>query len=418
MDASKKEHTLQAWCVVLAASCFFFYQFVQLNLLSAIGLPVMQAFDLTPGGLGQLAAMYFYANAIFLFPAGLLLDRYSTKILLLGALILSVGGTALFSMATHVFPAALGRFMVGTGAAFSFLSCVRLASHWFPPQKMALATGVAVTMAMLGGLVAQTPMALLSAHTGWRYALRLDVLLGIFIFFVIVLIVKDHPPGRHKTAAHSRPKTSLLASLGIVTRNPNNWLGGLYTSLMNLPVFLLGALWGIPFLMQVHHLTQVTASWANTLLFVGVMLGSPAFGWVSDHLGRRVFPMIVGAILSLPVILVLLCVPSLSPFTLILLFFLTGFLTSSQVLSFPLIAELNPPSLTSTAVSIDSLLIMLSGAICQPLFGWFITRPDTVSRTASLVHAMWSLPIAFALSLVIAFFLRESYCRLAFTTEK
>ena len=190
--------------------------------------------------------------------------------------------------------------------------------------------------------------------------------------------------------------------------------------IMNLPVFLLGALWGIHYLVQVHHVTAVQASYATTLFFVGVILGSPAFGWFSDHIGRRVLPMIMGAVLSLGVMLILMYAPDLSLTQIMGLFFLTGFVTSSQVLSYPTIAELNPIALTSTAISVDSMTIMISGAIFQPFFGWIMQLHwdhamsiDGVPLYSAhdFMNAMLIMPIAFALSIVAAWMIKETFCR-------
>ena len=79
------DRTFQAWLVILSASLYFFYEFIQLNLFNAIDVPLMRDFHLGAAGLGQLASLYFYANATFLFPAGIMLDRFSTRRLLLVA---------------------------------------------------------------------------------------------------------------------------------------------------------------------------------------------------------------------------------------------------------------------------------------------------------------------------------------------
>lgn len=417
-----KDHSRLGWVVVLTASLFFFYEFIQLNLFNAIDMDLMKAFNLNAPQLGQLASMYFYANALFLFPAGILLDRFSTKKLILLATIICTIGTFVFGMATNYYIAALGRLMDGWGASFCFLGCIRLASRWFPPRKMAFVTGMIVTMAMLGGLIAQTPFALLSKAVGWRQAIFYDAGLGILIILIIAAVVQDRPPNSHASQQSDKDK---LKSLGLyqcirlVISNPYNWLCGIYTSLLNLPVFLLGALWGIHYLVQVHNLTLVQGSYATTMFFLGVTFGSPAFGWFSDFTGRRVMPMILGAILSLAVILILMYVPNLSLTAIIGLFFLIGFVTSSQVLSYPTIAELNPPVLTGTAVSIDSVTIMVSGAIFQPLFGWVMEVNwdhkvvDGVSIYAAqdFNNAMLIIPIAFVVGLVIAFLIKETYCQ-------
>lgn len=415
------EHPFFAWLVVLTASLFFFYEFIQLNLFNAITVQLMQAFHLNATGLGQLGAMYFWADMLFLIPAGLLLDRYSTKKLLIMAGLFCTTGTFIFALAHALTVAAIGRFLVGMGASFCFLSCIRLASHWFPPRKMAFVTGIIVTMAMLGGLVAQTPLTLLTAAVGWRNALLIDGGLGIFVTLAIILIVKDHPSTQKANIAAAKvhlAKIGLLRSTLLVLLNPNNWLGGIYTLLMNLPVFLLGALWGMHYLVEVHHVSWIQASYATSLFFIGVIIGSPAFGWLSDHLGRRILPMLIGAVLSLFTILVLMFAPNLNLPTLIVLFFTIGFVTSSQILSYPTIAELNPIALTSTAMSIASVMIIGSGAVFQPLFGWLIERHwdhtvingTPVYSAQDFLNGMMVMPIAFVIALIIAIMIKETYC--------
>jgi MFS family permease len=420
--SNKTTHPLLAWTVVLTASLFFFYEFIQLNMFNAIAVDLMQAFQVDATQLGNLSAMYFYANAIFLFPAGMLLDRFSTKKLIVAAVATSTIGTFIFAVAESYSVAAFGRFLEGCGAAFCFLSCIRIATRWFPPSKMAFVTGIIVTVAMLGGLVAQTPFAILSHYVGWRHAVLMNAVLGVIILSAIFLIVEDRPPNSQDEAAQDKAALQSLGfwrSIRLVLLNPYNWLGGIYTSLMNLPVFLLGALWGINYLVQVHQITAVQASYATTMFFLGVIFGSPAFGWFSDHIGRRVLPMLIGAIVSLVVILILMFVPDLSLTSLIALFFLIGFVTSSQVLSYPTIAELNPIALTSTAVSVDSVLIMTSGAIFQPFFGWVMamhwdhTMVNNAPHYAAsdFLNAMWIMPIAFILALIIGWFIKETYCK-------
>lgn len=419
----KTVHTRLAWVVTLTASLFFFYEFIQLNLFNSIDIPLMKDFGIDAVQLGQLASMYFYANAVFIFPAGNLLDRYSTKKLLLFSVAICTIGTFIFGLATDYTVAAFGRFLVGIGAAFCFLGCIRIASRWFPPHQMATVTGVVVVMAMLGGLVAQTPFALLTSYVGsWRISVLIDAVLGIAIFIAIAWIVQDRPPD---ALYEERIERTQLQSLGLwrciklAALNPQNWLGGFYTCFMNLPVFLLGALWGIHYLVQVRHLTIVQASYATTLFFVGVIFGSPAFGWFSDKIGRRVLPMALGAIISFVVMIILMVTPNLSLSSIIVLFFLVGFVTSSQVLSYPTIAELNPTYLTSTSVSIASFSIMSSGFVFQPFFGWLMEQNGPHEVINGVTHytsqdfnyAMMIMPIAFIIALIITVFIRETYCK-------
>lgn len=426
---NKTVHTKLAWAVVMTAALFFFYEFVQLNFFNSIDVPLMRDFNLDAVELGQLAAMYFYANALFVFPAGNLLDRYSTKKLLLFAVFICTVGTFMFGFAKTVQMASIGRFLVGIGASFCFLSCIRLASRWFPPHRMAFVTGTVVVMAMLGGLVAQTPFALLTeAAGGWRQAVIINASFGIFLLIAVIFIVRDRPPDAQEEALVDHQhltRLGLWKCIKLAALNPQNWLGGLYTSFMNLPVFLLGALWGMHYLQTVHHTSLVEASYATTMFFVGVIIGSPVFGFISDWLERRVLPMIVGAILSIIIVSVLMVAPNLLLTHLIILFFLIGLTTSSQVLTYPTVAELNPIYLTSTAVAIESVCIMVSGFVFQPFFGWVMEHSGEqkmangvpIYTAENFNHAMLIIPIAFLIALVIAFFIRETNCKAQVTSE-
>lgn len=420
----KTVHTKLAWLVTLIASLFFFYEFIQMNLFNAINTQLREAFQLDAIQLGQLFSMYFYANFLCLFVAGNLLDRFSTRKLVLFAATLCTIGTWMFSAASAYWVAAVGRFLVGAGASFCFLGCIRVASRWFAPHKMAFVTGVVVTMAMLGGLIAQAPFSMLVEYLGdWRQALYINAGLGIAIIVAIFCLVQDYPPDAGEEAKVQQQKIkelSLLQCFKLAALNPQNWLGGLYTALMNLPVFIMGGLWGIMYLTNVHHLTAAQASYATTIFFVGVIIGSLLFGWISDHIERRVSPMIAGAILSLVTMCLLMYVPNLSFTMVMFLFFAIGLVTSSQVLTYPTIAELNPSYLTSTAVSIDSLCIMASGFIIPPAFGWLMERGSAhdiingvkVYTAHDFNTAMLMMPLSLVAALIISFFIRETYCKL------
>ncbi len=299
--------------------------------------------------------------------------------------------------------------------AFAFLSCIRLASRWFEPKQMALASGVIITLGMLGGVVAQTPMALLSQALGWRQAMMIASGLGVALTIIILLTIKDWPTRRCDAISTNKvnkrdQKTNVWHRLRMVISNPCNWLGGIYTALMNLPVFLLGALWGNMYLVKVHNLTTTQASYITAIMLFGLMIGSPLIGWISDQIQSRRMPMIIGSLASLLVILVIIFAPNLSLLELLLLFLLLGLASSSQVLSFPLITELYAPHATGAANSVVALAIMSSGFIFQPMFGWLVdlhnksenTLNHTIYSASDLSFAVLIIPLAFTIAVIIA----------------
>jgi MFS family permease len=407
------------WIVCFSAALFFFYEFIQMNMFNAISAEIMRAFSLHATQLGSLSAYYFYANLLFLPVAGTLLDRFSTRWIILAALLTCIFGIAGFAI-THSFPlACLCRFLSGIGSAFCFLSSIRLASRWFPAKRMALVTGLIVTMAMLGGMVAQTPLTLVTQALGWRNALLLDAGLGLLILTIIFFFVQDYPAGLKQQQQTSRIE---LAHLGVFKSwrlaylNLQNLLCGLYTSLSNLPIALLGAIWGSLFLQQTAHYSATQASLVPSALFLGAIIGGPIVGWLSDKIKNRVRIMRFSAVISLVLtLLIIYCLEFLSLAVVLVLFFSLGFFTSSQVLSYPLVAESNKKSLTATSVSVVSFFAIGGYAVFQPLFGWLmdydwqgaVVNQVRIYTTSNYHHALVILPIGFCIAFFAALFMKE-----------
>lgn len=417
-----KESTIQPWLVCLSAALFFFYEFIQMGLFNSISPELMREFNVSAAQLGNLSATYFYGDVVFLFFAGMLLDRLSPRKIILSALVLCIAATIVFALARSTWILGLSHFVSGIGNAFCFLSVIKLASRWFPAQRMALVIGLSVTLAFTGGMMAQTPLTYMVQIMSWRSAVLWDAGLGLVILFIAWWFVVDYPAGQAEQARHGQSqlhKLGMWKTAGMALRNTQNWLGGVYTSFVNLPIFLLGDLGGIMYLTQVRHIPRTEASVITTMLFVGTIIGSPLVGWLSDWWGRRRAPMFIGGVFSLLVILAIMYLPNLGFTSLFLLFLALGFFTSAQIISYPLIAESNPKMLTGTATGLASVLIMGGGAVFQPLFGWLVdlhwngltVNGVHVYAASDYLLGMSIMPIAFAIALIAAFFLRETRCQ-------
>lgn len=410
------------WLVCISGSMFFFYEFIQMNMLNSIGQYLIKEFGMNATQLGLLGGWYFYANLIFIPIAGILLDRFSTRLILLCSMSLCVVGTILFSFSTSIYLAAFSRFLEGMGGGFCLLTAVRLASRWFDPRRMAFITGMAVTMAMLGGVVAQTPMTVLAEHLGWRQAVWLDASLGFLLIILMAVVVQDYPPGhqqRHEEEQVELKALGFWRAKKIAFGNWRNWLAGLFTCFLNQPISLLGALWGNMYLQSTYHISATDASYITSMIFLGTVFGSPAAGWISDKMGRRKLPMLLGNLMSLAIVLMIILVPNLSVIELVVMFLTLGFVSSAQVISYPLVAEMSPRILTATSVSVVSFTCVAGYPIFQPLFGKIMDlhwdgkmlNGAPVYAASDYHFAVWILPITFIAALGCLAFLKETYCK-------
>ena len=411
-----------AWISVLVASLFFAYELIQMHMFSAINYDLMREFSLNARELGFLSSVYLWANVIFLFPAGWILDRVSTKRVILIAMSICVIGTFLFAMFSSYSTILVSRFFTGIGSAFCLLSCVRLASRWFPNSKLALVTGIIVTIAMLGGVFAQAPLTKLTEWLGWRKAVYVDGFIGVGIILLIALFIKNNPLQMDKVYENQigeLKKLGFWLSAKHAYFRKQNWLAAIYTSTMNLPIVLLGAIYGTLYLTQCYELSKTQASFINTMLFVGTIVGGPMVGWLSDRIQLRKLPMLISAVLSVVIILLLIKCDALNVSTLYVLFFLLGFFSSAQIIGYPVVSESNSPIVTASSVSVVSVVTQGGGVFYQPYFGYLLQKNWNglyaggiqVFSVSNYNEALFMILCGFVVAFVAALFLRETYCK-------
>lgn len=406
---------IKPWLVCFAASLFFFYEFIQGNMFASIADNIMHDFDIKVDKMAYLSSVYYLSNVIFLFFAGMMLDRLSTKKAMLFAMSLCVISTFVLSHTESYSIALLCRFVTGIGSAFCFLGPIRISSRWFPSSQMALVTGVIVTIAMTGGMLAQYPLTKMVVYFGWRDSLSLVGVLGLLLMLVMMIWIKDKP---HAFVVQKHNEINLLAIAKKAYLNIQNIRAALYTSLMNMAVAVFGAMLGSLYLIQRLDVSKEDAAMVNSMLFLGAIIGGPFIGWVSDRIGLRVLPMKIGAIASLITILCIMYLPvSLGEMT--ILFFLLGFFTASQVISYALVAESSPPAMTATAVSLISILTQGGYVVYQNLFSHVlqgfgdmrVINNVPIYSLSAYQSAAVLFPLGLCFAFLLIFSLKETYCK-------
>lgn len=409
------KNALLPWVVCVAASLFFFYEFIQGNMFASIADNMMQEFHIQADKMAYLSSVYYVSNVLFLFVAGFLLDRFSTKRIILIAMCLCILSTFFLAFSDSFSVALLCRFVTGIGSAFCFLGPIRIASRWFPPKKMALVTGVIVTIAMTGGMLAQYPLTKLVIAFGWRDALIRVGWLGIAMLGMMMLWIKDNPGSSVETKSGYLGVSDTLKKAYL---NLQTIRAAMYASLMNIVVAVFGAMMGSLYLMQRLGVTKEEAAVVNSMLFLGAIVGGPVIGWISDKIGLRVLPMKICALVSVAVSLLILYLP-VSLGMMGLLFFLLGFFTAAQVISYALVAESSPPAMTASAVSIVSILTQGGYVLYQNLFSKILLEHGGMSMIdgvptysyADYQSAALIIPVAIALAWYIIVKLKETHCR-------
>lgn len=413
---------LLAWVICILGALFYCYEYFLRIAPSVMSDDIMKVFHLTAGSFGDLVAFFYYVYTPMQLVVGICMDRYGPRRLLVVACLVCAGGTLLFATTHWIVLAAVGRMLIGFGAAFAFVGALKLASIWLPPERFATVSGMVTALGMVGAMSSDILMAYFVEKSGWQFTLIVLAIIGIVLAVLIFLIVRDRFQSIQKTPFFVPELSFKDVFVGLLQalRNRNIWINGLVGCLMYLPITVFAELWGIPFLVQTHHLSHMAATEVVSSVFLGFAIGGTFAGWFSDIIGRRRLPIMFGAFCAFIISCFILYVPDLSEITLTLLFFFLGMMSSAQVIVFAIGREVSPKHIAGTAVSVTNMFTMIGGALFQPLIGiildlhWQgkISHGVHVYSSANYVSALSLLPLGLLATIILTFFLKETYCKL------
>lgn len=279
--AEKKVMKIRAVVLCLIISIFPMFCFFQMNLFNVLGNYWVKASITTSDSIGYYSAAYIYGDAAMLLFTGLLLDRFSIAKLIFFAMILKV--TSIAMILTFQTPAWIIAFRIlgGFGHAFALLSAFRLAILLFDEHHHGLMIGLVLTIALLGGTLAQAHLDRFIYCFGWQTAILTDFFVGLALLIVIPLILNSNKNYIPHTQHQGFNAVSYFRDFKIVARCSGNYLCAIYICLLSLPLMLLGAVWGDSYLKAHFHINEIQSSIVISLLFIGLIIGFPCIGFLS-----------------------------------------------------------------------------------------------------------------------------------------
>jgi MFS family permease len=407
----------------LLASTGFFYAWVLRVSPSVMVGDLMSEFEIGGAVLGVMSSLYFYTYASVQVPVGLAVDRFGPRRVLSFTVLIAALGCVVSAAAPSIEVVYIGRLMIGFGSAFALVGSMVIGALWFPPRRFALLAGLGVAVGLIGGAVGQWALAWAVPQFGWRDTMYVLGAGGVFLSGLTWLLTRDRPPGVERVATPSIQKKGFRAVSSDVRRVAQErqivW-ASIITALSSAPVLTFGALWGVSYSETVYGMSRTEAAFYVSFLLYGVALGGPMFGWLSDRIGLRKAPLIIGQSTACISFAVMLYVPDLPPAIFGLLIGIAGFGGASMNLCYATGRESLPARNIGVALGlINMTAVALGGIVIQPLVGWFLDLQWTgeLKNGARLYSAeafQWALVVVPGLSLlavVSCFALRETHCQ-------
>src|SRR5437899_11145386 len=281
------------WPILVIPSAYSFARNFRRMRPGVVAQDLRRAVPITAATLGALAAIYPYVFVAMALVAGSLADTLGPR-RTLGAGALAMGlGALVFGLAPSFAVVVLGRLVVSIGASVILIAFLTLAAERFRTDDFATISGLTQTVGNLGGLAAAGPLALLVEAIGWRASFEAIGAVTVALAVVAVLGVPERRDSTPRTV--SRSVRDVVVGIPGIVLNSRTWPPVLAGAGMYSTVIALQGLWGVSYLTQVHGLPRVQAAADLAWMAVGVMVGAPLVGRISDRwLGARRPPFQIG----------------------------------------------------------------------------------------------------------------------------
>jgi len=391
--------SLRGWLIWFVVTLFVVYAFF-LNTAGAVFGDAIKAYlQLSDISAAAAVGSFILGFAAMQIPAGYLLDRFSIRLIVgLGVFVLALGNVALtFSSTLSLF--ILSNFMQGLGASFAFIAAGKLISEWFSAKMFPILFGLTQTLSCLLTALIHYYLVKALETVSWQSIYQQLAILGFSLWILVLIFVKS--PLKKKTGE----PISLQKSLSLVFSSKQIWL----CSMAGATSFGALAAYASFWYMNVQKYFGVDPAEAlviSGMIFVGIGIGTPFLGWLSNKLKSR--KLVIHSSLVLGTIFLLMCLylPHFAIDTYIpikTISFLTGFFLSGSMLYYTSVSELSSSATRALALGLVNTFVFVFNTMFLFLPQFFITKQSTTYATS-----LWVLPVSVLVSIFLAYFIKET----------
>ncbi|OBI79850.1 nitrate/nitrite transporter [Mycobacterium sp. E740] len=390
---------MRPWIVWATGLFAYIVAVLDRTTLGVSGLDAADRFNASPSMLSTFVVLQVIVYAGAQVPAGLLLDRFGSKTLILaGAALMSSGQLALAF--TESLPTAIAaRAVLGMGDAVTFISVLRLVPHWFTPRRVPLVTQLTGICGQLGQVLSAVPFFAILNADGWTTAYTSVAALGLLSIVLTAALVKNTPHG-NAVPDETVSLRETLSSVKTVWLRPGTRLGFFTHMGTQFSVTAFALMWGVPYLTNAQGLT---AGLAGTMLTVSVVAAISAGVLIGIFTGRRPHrrSRLVLAIIASNALVwtVVLALPGPAPlWLLVVLIIVISVGGPGSMVGFDFARTFNPSATLGTASGlvnmggfIASLMVMQAMGVILDAAGDFSF--DSFRAAWTVQYAIWALAV-------------------------
>lgn len=286
---------MRPWIVWATGLLAYIVAVLDRTTLGVSGLDAADRFGASPSVLSTFVVLQVVVYAGAQVPAGLLLDRFGSKALIVSGAAVMASGQLLLAFTESLPAAVAARAVVGLGDAVTFISVLRLVPHWFSPRRVPLVTQLTGICGQLGQVLSAVPFFALLTGAGWTTAYVSVAALGVLSMVLTAALVKNTPNGP-VVPAHTMSISETLASVKTVWLRPGTRLGFFTHMGTQFSVTVFALMWGVPYLTVAQGLSPGAAGGLLTISVVAAISSGIVVGIFTGRLPHRRSRLVLGII--------------------------------------------------------------------------------------------------------------------------
>ena len=391
---------MRPWIVWAAGLLAYIVAVLDRTTLGVSGLPAAERFAAGPSLLSMFVVLQVVVYACAQVPAGLLLDRFGSRALILSGAAL-MGAGQLILATTESLPLAIGaRAVVGLGDALTFISVLRLVPRWFAPRRIPLVTQLTGICGQFGQVLSAVPFLALLSTSGWTTAYCSAAALGVLAIVLVAALVENAPDGV-TVAAENMGVRQTLRSVKTVWLRPGTRLGFFTHMGTQFSVTVFALMWGVPYLTVAQGLSAGAAGSLLTVSVVAAIGGGIVIGILTGRLPHRRSRLVLVIIAcNAAAWTVVLALPGRAPlWLLVALVMVISIGGPGSMVGFDFARTFNPSSTLGTAQGMVNMGGFLASLLLMQLMGVLMEMAgglsfDSFRLAWTLQYVVWALAVA------------------------
>ena len=284
---SEPSGTGRAWTITGLLIVFMLINFLDKIVLGLVAVPMMNELRLTPKQFGDIGSGFFWLFAIGGVFGGFLADRFKTRALILGMVLLWSLCQVPIAYSASIGTIIVCRAVLGVAQGPAWPIAVHALTKWFPDNRRNLPIAIVAQGSAVGLIAAGILMPLITAQWGWRANFLVLAATGC-VWAVIWLVVADE--GAQDRAADADTASEGIALPYAQLLFDRSVLGCAITHFVGYWSLALTLTWLPAYFQLGLGYDGITSGWLYSLVIALMIPLGIGLAWGSERLLQRGIP--------------------------------------------------------------------------------------------------------------------------------